>query len=156
MLRELGLPPPPPVGMSIESWNKTVQFFTLKKHVNRSTQNKVNRAKQVIKNPGGTSSYNSVFVTKRRRVQAFHDAHVNQDGQFDNPTIEEHYCVSLLNKLNSQPTLVDEPTVFEKVFDTHRGHIKGIGHKPSARTSSSPYFEGHSHASPHTHAQPEC
>ena len=44
-------------------------------------------------NPGGTNSYNLIFNVKQKksRVQAFYDAHVNKDGQFDNPTIEEQY-----------------------------------------------------------------
>ena len=58
-----------------------------------------------------------------------------------------------LSATSSNPTIVDEPTVFEKVLGSRRRHIKGIGHKPSARTSSSAYSEGHSHTSPHTHAR---
>ena len=44
-------------------------------------------------NPGGMNSFNLIFNVKQKksRVQAVHDAHVNQDGQFDNPTIEEQY-----------------------------------------------------------------
>ena len=58
-----------------------------------------------------------------------------------------------LSATSSNPTHVDEPAVFEKVLGSRRGHIKGIGHKPSRRTSSSAYSEGDSHTSPHTHVQ---
>ena len=54
----------PPAGMSENSWNKTVDFFMSEKHVHRSTQNKVNRGKQIIKNRGGTSSYSSACYKK--------------------------------------------------------------------------------------------
>ena len=39
------------------------------------------------------NSYNLILNVKQKkcRVQAFHDANVNQDGHFDNPTIEEQY-----------------------------------------------------------------
>ena len=56
MWREQGLTP---AAMSEENWNKAVDFYTTEKHKKRSDQNKVNKAKQVITNRGGTSSYSS-------------------------------------------------------------------------------------------------
>ena len=45
--------------MSEENWNKAVDFYATEKHKKLSDQNKVNKAKQVITNRGGTSSYSS-------------------------------------------------------------------------------------------------
>lgn len=73
--------------------------------------------------------------------------------KLQNALVRELAEQTQLSATSSNPTPVDEPAIFEKVLGSRRGHIKGIGHKPSARTDSSAYSEGHSHTSPHTHVQ---
>lgn len=49
----------PPEGMSAENWSKAINYYTSEKHIRRSNQNKINKAKQVVTNRGGTSSLSS-------------------------------------------------------------------------------------------------
>ncbi|KAJ9559778.1 hypothetical protein OSB04_004938 [Centaurea solstitialis] len=135
----------PPDEMSEENWNKVIDFFCTDKHKRRSDQNKVNKAKQVVPNRGGTSSYsNACHKFNKSKIQNYGDVHRLKDGTFDNPRSEEQYN-ALLHELNletqncsssNNSTSVDEASMFERVLGARRGHIKGVGYKPSQTTSS--------------------
>ncbi|KAJ9542126.1 hypothetical protein OSB04_028632 [Centaurea solstitialis] len=135
----------PPDEMSGENWNKVIDFFCTDKHKRRSDQNKVNKAKQVVPNRGGTSSYsNACHKFNKSKIQNYGDVHRLKDGTFDNPRSEEQYN-ALLHELNletqncsssNNSTSVDEASIFERVLGARRGHIKGVGYKPSQTTSS--------------------
>ncbi|KAJ9543916.1 hypothetical protein OSB04_023623, partial [Centaurea solstitialis] len=135
----------PPDEMSGENWNKVIDFFCTDKLKRRSDQNKVNKAKQVVPNRGGTSSYsNACHKFNKSKIQNYGDVHRLKDGTFDNPRSEEQYK-ALLHELNletqncfssNNSTSVDEASIFERVLGARRGHIKGVGHKPSQTTSS--------------------
>ena len=49
----------PPNGMSHENWAKAVEHFQTPEFLRRSASNKECRAKQVVVNRGGSSSYNN-------------------------------------------------------------------------------------------------
>lgn len=51
---------------------------------------------------------------------------------------------------SSNATPVDEISIFEKVLGRRQGHIKGIGHKPSTRTTSGTCSDGHSQTAVNT------
>ncbi|KAJ9567086.1 hypothetical protein OSB04_003052 [Centaurea solstitialis] len=93
-----------------------------------------------------------------RLVIDFHQYFENLQptGKVENALVRELAQETQLLATLSNPTPVDESAVFERVLGSRRGHIKGIGHKPSSRTSSSAYSEGQSsYTSPHTRVQPE-
>ncbi|CAI9297035.1 unnamed protein product [Lactuca saligna] len=106
-----------------ERWSATIDHFLIDRHSKRSSVNKECRKKQVIKNCGGTCNYGSAcFKNNLNRLEAFHRGHVNKQGDFANPICEIHNVL-----------------VVEKVLGARRGHVRGIGPKPSAAGTSASF-----------------
>ncbi|KAJ0580870.1 hypothetical protein HanHA300_Chr04g0134291 [Helianthus annuus] len=85
-----------PVGMSEENWNKTVGYFLMKEHKDRSCANKSNHQKQLYTNRGGSSTYSRFcFKKDKTRLEAFKNGHTLKDGRFATELEEQKYVSSL-------------------------------------------------------------
>ncbi|KAK1424867.1 hypothetical protein QVD17_20207 [Tagetes erecta] len=129
--------------MIAENWWKAVDYFMTEEHEKRSAANKAVRQKQKYINLGGTSSYSSACYKKNKsRLDQFHDAHTDKDGKFDSELAESQYkeyeCQNeALGEEGSFSQLHPrDVSIFEKVMGPRRGHIKGIGPKPSSTSPS--------------------
>ncbi|KAK1439565.1 hypothetical protein QVD17_05385 [Tagetes erecta] len=137
----------PPIDMIAENWRKAVDYFMTEEHEKRSAANKAVRQKQKYVNRGGTSSYSSACYKKNKsRLDQFHDAHTDKDGKFDSELAESQY-EDLKKEYECQNEALGEEgsfsqlhprdvSIFEKVMGPRRGHIKGIGPKPSSTSPS--------------------
>ncbi|CAI9277755.1 unnamed protein product [Lactuca saligna] len=147
----------PPVGMDSARWSATIDHFLTDTHCKRSSVNKECRKKQVVKNRGGTCSYGSTsFKNNLNKLKVFHRAHVNKQGEFVDPLIEEQYYINNLREMHNalvaevalqtqhiadsgaDPNSIDWIALFEKVLGVRRGHVRGIGPKPSVAGTSAP------------------
>ncbi|CAI9284944.1 unnamed protein product [Lactuca saligna] len=96
----------PPVGMDSTRWSATIDHFLTDTHCKRSSVNKECRKKQVVKNRGGTCSYSSAsFKNNLNKLEVFHRAHVNKQGEFVDPLVEEQYDVDV-NAFLQNPVFV--------------------------------------------------
>ncbi|CAH1417000.1 unnamed protein product [Lactuca virosa] len=110
--------------------------------------NKECRKKQVVKNRGGTCSYGSAsFKNNLNKLEVFHRAHVNKQGEFVDPLVEQQYNALVaevalqtqhIADFGGDPNSIDWIALFEKVLDARRGHVRGIGPKPSVAGTSAP------------------
>ncbi|CAI9275692.1 unnamed protein product [Lactuca saligna] len=129
-------------------WSATIDHFLTDTHCKRSSVNKECRKKQVVKNRGGTCSYGSAsFKNNLNKLEVFHRAHVNKQGEFVDPLVEEQYNALVAEvALQTQhiadsggdPNSIDWIALFEKVLGARRGHVRGIGPKPSVVGTSAP------------------
>ncbi|KAK1431764.1 hypothetical protein QVD17_08390 [Tagetes erecta] len=136
----------PPVGMNAENWRKAVDFFMTEEHEKCSTAKKAVRKKQKYVNRGGTSSYSSTCYKKVISLDQFHDAHTDKDGKFDSELAEslykdlkkEYECQNeaLGEEGSSSQLHPRDVQIFEKVMGSRRGHVRGIGPKPSSASPS--------------------
>ncbi|CAH1452783.1 unnamed protein product [Lactuca virosa] len=94
-------------GMDRQCWNVAIDCFLTEKHQKRSAGNKECRKKQVVKNRGGTCSYGSACFKKTHHIA------------------------------DSDPDTIDWIIIFEKMLGTQRGHVRGIGPKPSSAAGTS-------------------
>ncbi|KAI3763957.1 hypothetical protein L2E82_13955 [Cichorium intybus] len=135
----------PPEGMTLQNWNKAIDFFCTPEYRRRSDANKGTRQKQQYTNRGGTSTYSSAcYKTGRKRIEQFKKAHTRKDGTWDSDVAYQQYLelereFHLLNDPSPEPS--KEVAVFEKVLGSRRGHYKGIGRKPPVTATIPPHFD---------------
>lgn len=124
----------PPLGMDRANWKKAIDYFHTPEHLNRSKSNKEVRAKQQITNRGGTRKYSSAcFKEEKTRVEAFRDGHTDKEGKFDSPVTEQQHRDLQRAYEECTQTPPDHIGIFEKVLGARRGHVKGVGRKPSLK-----------------------
>ncbi|CAI9271291.1 unnamed protein product [Lactuca saligna] len=128
-------------------WIDAFDHFLTKKHKKRSAGNKECRKKQVVKNRRGTCNYSSAcFKNNLNRLEVFRRGHVNKKREFVDPLVEDQYNV-LADEVGLQthhiadssgdPDTIDSIAIFQKVLGARRGHVRGIGPKPSSSLGTS-------------------
>ncbi|KAL7606834.1 hypothetical protein Lser_V15G19184 [Lactuca serriola] len=132
--------------MSRENWAQAVEHFQTPEFLKRSASNKGVRAQQQVVNRGGSCSYsNACFKEDIARIEAFRKANTDRQGVFSSPAVEQQYN-ALLFEISQQTqasseasglTPKDTQNCFEKILGVRRGHIRGIGRKPSTVVSMS-------------------
>ncbi|KAI3517063.1 hypothetical protein L1887_16270 [Cichorium endivia] len=83
-----------------------------------------------------TLQLNFDIAEEKTRVEAFRDGHTDKEGKFDSPVTEQQHRDLQRAYEECTQTPPDHIGIFEKVLGARRGHVKGVGRKPSLKGST--------------------
>ncbi|KAL2525428.1 Uncharacterized protein Adt_10482 [Abeliophyllum distichum] len=140
--------PSQPYGeMSVDDWQKCIDFFTSPTFVERFSKNKVNRGKAKYPSVQGSKSFSATRYDERDPetqkwpgiIESFRTFHTFRDGNW----VNQQAAGKLVELRETQHTQVassgaslDERAIAKEVLRERRGHVRGVGRVPKCTSPS--------------------